>query len=93
MNRYDLTIRIRKECGVTEAEAEKFIRAALDTFSEALAAGERVFLPGFGTLVPVPRTGRTGRNPKTGEPCTISARTTVKFTAEKRLKDTLNAKK
>lgn len=74
----------------TEAEAEKCIKSTLDTFTEALAKGQRVFLPGFGTLTPIPRSERTGRNPKTGEPCTILARTTVKFTAAKRLKDAQN---
>ncbi len=55
--------------------------------------GDRVFLPGLGTLTPVPRAERIGRNPKTGGSCTIPARTTVKFTAAKRLKDALNQKK
>lgn len=47
MNKYDLVKRLRKECSLTEAEAEKLIKAAIDTFTEALAEGERVFLPGF----------------------------------------------
>ena len=50
MNKYDLVKRLRKECSLTEAEAEKLIKAALDTFTEALAEGERIFLPGFGTF-------------------------------------------
>lgn len=93
MNKYDLVRRLRKECGATEEEMEKLVKAMIDTFTEALAEGNRVFLPGLGTLIPVPRAGRIGRNPKTGESCTIPARTTVKFTAAKRLKDALNAKK
>ena len=50
MNKYDLVKRLRKECSLTEAEAEKLIKAAIDTVTEALAEGERVFLPGFGTF-------------------------------------------
>lgn len=52
MNKYDLVKRLRKECSLTEAEAEKLIKAAIDTFTEALAEGERIFLPGFGTFAP-----------------------------------------
>lgn len=55
MNKYDLVKRLRKECSLTEAEVEKLIKAALDTFTEALAEGERIFLPGFGTFAPVAR--------------------------------------
>ena len=55
MNKYDLVKRLRKECSLTEAEAEKLIKAAIDTFTEALAEGERIFLPGFGTFAPVAR--------------------------------------
>lgn len=90
MNKYDLIRRMRKECGVTEEEMKKFVKAMLDTFTEALAEGDRVFLSGLGTLTPVPRAGRIWRNPKTGGSCTIPALTTVKFAAAKRLKDALN---
>ena len=58
MNKYDLIRRLRKECGVTEEEMKKFVKAMLDTFTEALTEGDRVFLPGLGTLTPVPRAGR-----------------------------------
>ena len=81
MNKYDLVRRLRKECGATEEEMEKLVKAMIDTFTEALAEGDRVFLP---------RAERIGRNPKTGGSCTIPARTTVKFAAAKRLKDALN---
>ena len=88
MNKYDLVKRLRKECSLTEAEAEKLIKAAIDTFTEAL--GERVFLPGFGTFAPVARAARKGRNPKTGEDLSLPACNAIKFTAAKRLKDAMN---
>lgn len=52
MNKYDLVRRLRKECGATEEEMEKLVKAMIDTFTEALAEGHRVFLPGLGTLTP-----------------------------------------
>ena len=90
MNTYDLVKQLRKECSLTEAEAEKLIKAAIDTFTEALAEGERVFLPGFGTFAPVARAARKGRNPKTGEELSLPACNAIKFTAAKRLKDAMN---
>ena len=93
MNKYDLVKRLRKECSLTEVEAEKLIKAAIDTFTESLAEGERVFLPGFGTFAPVARAARKGRNPKTGEELSLPACNAIKFTAAKRLKGALNAKK
>ena len=90
MNKYDLVKRLRKECGVTEAEAGRLIKAVIDAFTEALAEGERLFLPGFGTFTPVVRASRKGRNPKTGEELSLPAYNAIKFTAAKRLKDALN---
>lgn len=90
MNKYDLVKRLRKECGVTEAEAERFVKAAIDTFTEVLAEGERLFLPSFGTFTPVARAARKGRNPKTGEELSLPACNVIKFTAAKRLKDAMN---
>ena len=52
MNKYDLVRRLRKECGATEEEMEKLVKAMIDTFTEALAEGDRVFLPGLGTFTP-----------------------------------------
>lgn len=89
MNKYDLVKRLRKECSLTEAEAEKLIKAAIDTFTEALAEGERIFLPGFGTFAPVARAARKGRNPKTGEELSLPACNAIKFTAAKRLRDAM----
>ena len=54
---------------------------------------EWVFLPGFGTFAPVARAARKGRNPKTGEELSLPACNAIKFTAAKRLKGALNAKK
>lgn len=56
-----------------------------------LKAGEEVTLPGIGKLKAVHKEAKTGRNPKTGEPVQIVAKTAPKFTAAKALKDAVNA--
>lgn len=44
-------------------------------------------IPGFGKLVLVRRKARMGRNPQTGEPVKIPAKTVVKFRIAKACKD------
>ena len=39
----------------------------LDTVTDAVASGEKVTLPGFGTFDKRERAARTARNPQTGE--------------------------
>ena len=36
MNKYDLVRRLRKECGATEEEMEKLVKAMIDTFTEEI---------------------------------------------------------
>ena len=49
-------------------------------------------LPGFGKLVKATRKAREGRNPATGEPIKIAAKTTVKFRLGKSMKDAVGTK-
>ena len=51
---------------------------------------QEIVLIGFGTLIPRPQTERLARNPKTGTPVMIPARTTVKFKPGKYLLDAIN---
>ncbi|CAN5704474.1 HU family DNA-binding protein [soil metagenome] len=73
--------------GVKKSDAKEFFNAlsALAT-SEVKKNGEFT-LPGFGKLVKVKRKAREGRNPATGQPIKIPAKTTVKFRLGKAMKD------
>ena len=64
--------------------------AALAT-SEVKKNGEFT-LPGFGKLVKATRKAREGRNPATGKPIKIPAKTTVKFRLGKAMKDAVGGK-
>jgi DNA-binding protein HU-beta len=46
-------------------------------------------IPGIGKLVKAERKARMGRNPQTGEPIKIKAKTVVKFRVAKAAKDTI----
>lgn len=76
------------------AHPKTLISEVLDATCSALADGLTVdgeaVLPGIGKLKTAERAARAGRNPKTGEPVQIPARTAVKFSVSKALADTLN---
>jgi DNA-binding protein HU-beta len=50
-------------------------------------------IPGLGRLVKADRKARMGRNPQTGEPIKIKAKTVVKFRVAKAAKDFIAPKK
>lgn len=56
---------------------------------DALAKGDVVRIAGFGQFSGQKRKARNGRNPQTGEPVEIPAKTAPKFEPGKRLKDAL----
>ncbi len=67
-------------------------KQAGDVLAELAAVGYKeakkgFTLPGFGKLVVVKRKARMGRNPATGEPIKIPAKTVVKFRIAKACKD------
>lgn len=70
--------------------ADKEVKAIFEAIKEAVKAGEKVDIAGFGSFQSVERAARTSRNPKTGEAVAVPAKKAVKFKASKTFKDTLN---
>lgn len=87
MTKAELVARIAEDAGLTKVHAEKALNSFICTVSSALRAHDKVTLVGFGTFSAVTRKARTGRNPQTGNPLKIAARTSGKFTPGKGLKD------
>ena len=71
-------------------DIEQLVTTVLDTISDALAAGDRVELRGFGAFSVRHHKARKGRNPRTGEAIQIPASKQPKFKAGKGLKDAVN---
>lgn len=71
--------------------SKKDVGATLDAFQqvvgEQLKAKADVVLVGFGTFKVKESAARTGRNPSTGAPMQIQAKTSAVFKAGKRLND------
>jgi DNA-binding protein HU-beta len=73
--------------GMAKKEVKAFLGHAAElAYKEAKKNGEFT-LPGIGKLVKQRRKARTGRNPATGEPIKIPAKTVLKFRIAKAAKD------
>jgi DNA-binding protein HU-beta len=92
MNKGELVDAIAEQANVGKKEADTILSAAIDTIVEAVAAGDKVTLVGFGSFEKRDRKEREGRNPKTGESMTIAATTVPAFSAGKAFKETVAAK-
>jgi DNA-binding protein HU-beta len=90
MTRANLIEQLADTTGRTKKEAEDIVDAVLSGIGDALAKGENVDLRGFGSFQVNSRPERQGRNPKTGEPLTISARKVAVFKPGKELAKAVN---
>jgi DNA-binding protein HU-beta len=93
MNKAELIETLATRSGMQKQKAKKMLNAYVDIVTEAMQRNEDVILVGFGTLTPHAQTSRPARNPKTGVPVMIPARTTVKFKPGKFLLEAINKKK
>lgn len=80
MNKSELVDAIASGSDLSKADADRALTALLGAVQTAVAAGDKVTLPGFGTFAPVARAARTGMNPQTREPIQIAASKSAKFT-------------
>ena len=90
MNKEELVKEVSKKAKVSQKDAVEVVAAVLDTIEAALANGDRVTLVGFGTFEARKRAARTGRNPQTGAPLKIEAKTVPAFVAGKKFKGLLD---
>ena len=90
MNKTQFIDAIVEKSGLKKKEAEAAQNAMTDVIAEALKAGDKIQLVGFGTFEVKERAAREGRNPKTGETIKIAAYKHPAFTAGKALKDSVN---
>jgi len=82
--------------GLPRAQVEATLSATLTQVRGAVASGDKVQLPGFGTFEPRERGARTARNPSTGAPLQLAATRTVGFkvgtTFKQEVADSVTAK-
>jgi integration host factor subunit beta len=71
-------------------DIEKIVNVVFDEIVDALARGDRVELRGFGAFTVKHRAPRTGRNPRTGAPVSVTEKFVPFFKTGKELRERLN---
>ncbi|TWI47031.1 integration host factor subunit beta [Pseudomonas duriflava] len=75
---------------LSSKDVELAIKTMLEQMAQALSAGERIEIRGFGSFSLHYRSPRTGRNPKTGESVTLDGKYVPHFKPGKELRDRVN---
>lgn len=87
MNKSELVNAIAAKEGIEKKCAEKSVNAVFAAVADALAAGDKVQLVGFGTFEVRARAAKQARNPRTGETIEVAATKVPVFKAGSALKD------
>lgn len=79
LTKADLITLLIERIGITRRDAMDLVDLFFEEIIQALDKGDTISLHQFGRFVLRRKKARPGRNPKTGEAKTISARTVVTF--------------
>ena len=81
MNKTELIAKIAENAGLSKVDAKKALDAAVEAVKDALVAGDKVQLVGFGTFAVKEQPAREGINPATKAKIKIAAKKVAKFKA------------
>jgi DNA-binding protein HU-beta len=87
MIKADIVTRVTETSDVPRAQAARAVDTIIEAIKEALCAGKRIELRGFGVFQVRDRKRGVGRNPKTGVEVAISPGKTVRFKPGKDLRN------
>ncbi len=90
MTKAELISAIAAKGEYSKKDAEKALAAVTDSITEALAAGDKISLVGFGTFSVKDRAAKTSINPRTKEKIDVPAKKVPAFKAGKAFKDAVN---
>ena len=90
MNKTQLIDVVATKTYLKKKDAEAAVNAVVEAISEALKAGDKVQLIGFGTFEVKESAARQGRNPRTGETIEIAASKRPVFSAGSAFKKAVN---
>ena len=80
----------RKQPQFSYKDIELVVKTLLEHMVSALSTGERIEIRGFGSFSLHYRPSRIGRNPKSGEPVSLSAKYVPHFKPGKDLRERVN---
>jgi len=80
----------RKQPQLSYKDIKLVVKISLEHMVSALSTGERIEIRGFGSFSLHYRPSRIGRNPKSGEPVSLSAKYVPHFKPGKDLRERVN---
>ena len=86
ITKLDLVNHLHDTLGLNKVESKELVEAFFQEIKQSLKNSEDVKISGFGNFKILNKKERPGRNPKTGEPVTISTRKVVTFKASQKLR-------
>ena len=89
MTKTQLVRHMAEKVGTNNKTAAAFLENLAETAVKETKKNGVFVLPGLGRLKKVQRKARMGRNPQTGEPIKIAAKTVAKFYLAKSVKDSI----
>ena len=92
MKKTELIAAVAEKAGLQKKDADKAISAITSVIMDAVAAGDRVQIVGFGTFEVRTRCARKGRNPRTKEEIDIPASRLPVFKAGRSFKEIVDNK-
>ena len=92
MTQTEIVSALADKTGLKKTEVKGVFDAVAELATKEVKKNGEFTLPGFGKLKKTQRKAREGRNPATGAVIKIPAKTTVKFSLGKAMKDAVSAK-
>ena len=94
MSKSKIVAHIAEKCGTSKKGAAGFFDALFNLAVKECKSGAGKFvIPGLGRAVKAHRKARMSRNPQTGQPIKIPAKTVVRLRAAKAFKDAVLGKR
>jgi len=92
MTQTEIINALAEKSGLKKTEVKGLFDALAELATKEVKKNGEFTLPGFGKLKKTNRKAREGRNPATGAVIKIPAKTTVKFSLGKAMKDAVSSK-
>jgi len=86
VTRADLSEAVYQEVGLSRNESSELVESVLSIIADSLVEDENVKISSFGSFAVRQKSGRMGRNPKTGEEVPIGPRRVLVFRPSQVLK-------
>jgi DNA-binding protein HU-beta len=87
MTKSQVVSHLAEKAGIQKKAVAGILEELVALATKEAKAGGQFVIPGLGKAVKANRKARMGRNPQTGEPIKIPAKTVVKFRLAKAFKD------